>query len=656
MAQQSSSSLRRRAIVLGLLVAFVLLGMALRFYRLDATSLWLDEILTAKVSELDLPSMLRDTASGKGGKTRLPLSFGITHALTYVAGDGEFGLRLQAALFGTLSILLAYKLGKDIHSDEVGLVGAFLLAINSYHIAYSQEARYYSLMVFLGLPSLILLLKALRENAVGPWIGFVLCSILGLYNHYFAFLLLAAQVLFALLIIAGDWLSHRRQDRAASAISRGDQLSRPARHLVMLGVSVLVIGLAFAPWVRALQAVLSRQLSSGAIVLSLDRVTLPLDLLQTAIRQYSDTAGASPVLLLLWAALFLLGLAATDRKWIALLLLCILVPLVFAFGVVPKHPFRPKYVLYVLPLYLLTVARGVTAIADLLQLRLPRLRSNPNWRLALPLALTIPLFGWLSLQPVTRYYGREQTDWRSLAKYLEPRANPSDIILAEGDGYGMPDHLRVERCLPYYLERSGLEGMQIVPVTRRLAATLQTEATAERGRLWAVVYHLHRGLPQDKAADVKVSSFRHLTAITLQDPSGDHQEDAIALLLHLRNLLRMPEAHFEVHLALVELYASMSDEAAALAQLEMASAVKPDRSNACLALANALRENGRLEEAIPEYERALVLAPRRVRPYLGLGEAYERLGQQQQAREVYEDLLAVKPSSIRAQQRLARLP
>jgi tetratricopeptide (TPR) repeat protein len=220
----------------------------------------------------------------------------------------------------------------------------------------------------------------------------------------------------------------------------------------------------------------------------------------------------------------------------------------------------------------------------------------------------------------------------------------------------MPDHLRVERCLPYYLKRHGLEGMQVIPITRGLATALQADARAESERLWAVVYHLHRGFGRKHQAEVTVSGFRHLTVVALQDPSGEQQEDATALLLGLLDLLRKPEAHFEVHLALVELYAGAGNQIEALNQLEQAGMVKPDRSSACLALADARRQHGRLEEAIPEYERAIALAPNQVRAYYGLATAYERLGLHQQAREVYEDLLAVKPASTRAQESLHELP
>ncbi|NIN70219.1 MAG: hypothetical protein GTO63_37185, partial [Anaerolineae bacterium] len=119
-----------------------------------------------------------------------PLLSLIIHVFFGCWGQNEFVARLPSALFGSLSILLAYKVGETLWTREVGMTGAFLLAVNAYHVQYSQEARHYALMVFLALLSLIFLLKALRGNSTGLWIGFVICTALGLYNHYFAFLFL----------------------------------------------------------------------------------------------------------------------------------------------------------------------------------------------------------------------------------------------------------------------------------------------------------------------------------------------------------------------------------------------------------------------------------------------------------------------------------
>ena len=93
-------------------MALVFLALGLRLYALDANSLWLDEILTAERIQLELPSLISTLASGQGGTgaTQAPLTYVATHLFTALIGHNEFTLRLQAVIFGTLSVLLIYKL------------------------------------------------------------------------------------------------------------------------------------------------------------------------------------------------------------------------------------------------------------------------------------------------------------------------------------------------------------------------------------------------------------------------------------------------------------------------------------------------------------------------------------------------------------------
>ena len=64
-------------------------------------------------------------------------------------GQREFAIRSLSALFGIASIPAIYKLGQRLFNTQSGLIAAALLAAHRFHIRYSQEARAYSLEVFL---------------------------------------------------------------------------------------------------------------------------------------------------------------------------------------------------------------------------------------------------------------------------------------------------------------------------------------------------------------------------------------------------------------------------------------------------------------------------------------------------------------------------
>ena len=64
-------------------------------------------------------------------------------------GQTEFVIRSLSALFGIAAIPAVYRLGRRLFDVPTGLIAAALLATHSFHIRYSQEARAYSLQVFL---------------------------------------------------------------------------------------------------------------------------------------------------------------------------------------------------------------------------------------------------------------------------------------------------------------------------------------------------------------------------------------------------------------------------------------------------------------------------------------------------------------------------
>ena len=304
---------------LGLLLGIFFLGMALRLYNLDGDSLWLDEILTARRAQMDLSSAVAMMASGEGGTnaTQVPLTYIVTHFLVRLFGHSDFIIRLQAMLFGSLSILLAYKLGQTLWTRGVGLIGAFLLAVNAYHIGYSQEARHYALMVFLALLSLIFLLRAFQKNGIAPWIGFILCTSLSLYNHHFAFLFLPAEVIFGTVVIVENWSSQRRQKHRAPGVHPRAALSGPAMQALMFCGSLALIAVTYIPWLSALQVSTSRLVSPEVVSTSVASLRSSLSFLYTVLTDYTGTQSAA---LLLWVMVFLVGLASSGGKQALLIL------------------------------------------------------------------------------------------------------------------------------------------------------------------------------------------------------------------------------------------------------------------------------------------------------------------------------------------------
>ena len=82
-------------------------------------------------------------------------------------------------------------------------------------------------------------------------------------------------------------------------------------------------------------------------------------------------------------------------------------------------------------------------------------------------------------------------------------------------------------------------------------------------------------------------------------------------------------------------------------------ATVPESAEVHAILGTALREAGRLDEAVTELETAVRLAPRSARVYNDLGIALAMQGKLQEAIEQFERALEAQPDFAQAQQNLA---
>jgi len=176
------------------LVGILALETFLRFFRLGHQSLWLDEAFSAIIAQRSWGQIIADTAQD----TMPPLYYFVLHAFMAL-GDSEIVVRLPSVLWGVLTIPLLYALGRRLFDEKVGLASASLLAVNPFHIFYSQEARMYSQLGFFTLLSAFYFLRAWQDGKTRDWLGFVLSTAAALYTHNMAFLHLAALSTFAFL-------------------------------------------------------------------------------------------------------------------------------------------------------------------------------------------------------------------------------------------------------------------------------------------------------------------------------------------------------------------------------------------------------------------------------------------------------------------------
>ena len=97
-----------------------------------------------------------------------PLSHWILWASLQLFGDSETAVRLPSALSGVAAIVLMYLLGAHLFGVGVGLAAAAVTAISPFALSYAQDARMYSLLLFLSVWIMLsLLAPPTRKEARG---------------------------------------------------------------------------------------------------------------------------------------------------------------------------------------------------------------------------------------------------------------------------------------------------------------------------------------------------------------------------------------------------------------------------------------------------------------------------------------------------------
>lgn len=174
-------------------LALTLVGATLRFATLGQQSYWYDEAITASLLDGSLLDVFRGIVDTESTP---PLYYVVGWLWAHVFGTGELGLRSLSAVVGTLVVPVAFAAGRVVSTARIGVAAAALAAVSPMLIWYSQEARAYSLLTFLGGASFVLFALARSDPSPRSLTWWAVVSALAVATHYFAaFVVLAEAVL-----------------------------------------------------------------------------------------------------------------------------------------------------------------------------------------------------------------------------------------------------------------------------------------------------------------------------------------------------------------------------------------------------------------------------------------------------------------------------
>ena len=443
-------------IAIALLLLAAALAATLRLYRLDAKGLWVDEIFTAVFAgaDNDLITVARGPLSSPVPTP--PLWFFVTHFFVKALGNSETAVRLPSVIAGVLGILAIYKVGEALFDRTIGLISAFLLAVSPMHLHFSQEARFYAGIVLFSLLSIYFLYQGMNSGEKKWWIGFTMATLVNLYTHLTAFLVLAVEILYACLLLVYHLVANKEAGPVCHCEERvlrrsnpqmqegrllrgvypevrrahNDTRPRTEIHLLPLLLSLAVITVCYAPMaphlIRGIQG--SRGLGNPDQIQGLD---LSAGYFLSLLGSFGAGSG---VALSLYVAAFLWGWINAinkQRRQALLILLWTIIPFALVLFLHPKHWFSAKYVIFILPLYLMTVSLGVTYVARSIALFLSQWNGlRPPRRLrTLSLVALVAIYGLVSVSGLDDAYAWQSDRWKSIGQLLTSNVQPEDAVI-----------------------------------------------------------------------------------------------------------------------------------------------------------------------------------------------------------------------------------
>ncbi len=492
---------RRKVILLGLLIT--LLGAGIRIYNLGGDSLWYDEILTRATAHAGWRAAL-------SLRDHPPLLYWLVTAVIRVLGESEWTLRLPSLLAGIVAIPLLMVVGCVSKRPSIGLWAAFFLAVSPFHLRYSQESRHYALLMCFSLASTLLLYLAMTRKQYCWWACFAIVTTVNLYTHYGAFMVLAAH-----LTVIVVWL--------ASLFAQGKYA------LILQPLSAgLLLSLLYAPWLINLNKALGRNL--GETAFNPGRITPLSQWLHDAYPAFGfNSAVLAPLILLLVIIGFMAW--AKQRQWLLSVLILSLIGVPFLLITTLQVARAPllKYIIYILPAYLLAAAAGIDAILQ----SLTRNRRIGYDRAAVMIAT---LFFVINVPNLLAEYRYMERDWRGAIAYLADVAEVGDLFVTINldltNGFNQGAFVA-----PFYLEQTFddftiLDGNQLHPD--------QLQSLPDNATVWFLALDRHAPFPMSNA-ETAVNQFTgHLFLLHQQSPSTQSAQQMLALMQQLDVITTAP--------------------------------------------------------------------------------------------------------------------
>lgn len=179
------TTVRLRRATLTLLLA---LGTFTTLYRIDAPSMWLDEIYHRYIQTLPVAQIV---------KSEFFMQFCAGYYLINrwteaLIGHPDVAVRLPQAVAAIVSLLLLYLLGRHLFSTGAGLLATFVVSVSPIFVRYAQENRFYQMGSCGALATYYCFARFLETGRRRYLIGLIVASVLLMQTYTYGFVFVCA--------------------------------------------------------------------------------------------------------------------------------------------------------------------------------------------------------------------------------------------------------------------------------------------------------------------------------------------------------------------------------------------------------------------------------------------------------------------------------
>lgn len=432
MKNKIKALIKNQYFIVGTITLIALLIRLLNIYK--PSGLWYDEMLTYIFSSKSFPLGIMNALWKED--FHMPLYYFYAHGWMKLFGTSDVILRLSSVIWGALTIPALYYLGKTYRSKALGYLLSIFGCLSPILIYYSQEFRFYSMLVFFITVSLIFFLKLLRNANKKFFIYFGVSNLIILYIYTMGILFVGGE----LLVLIFHFVFNKKNE---------------IKKIIEFSIIFLIFSIPYF-WLLFNYIQASNNTLINGFLLKPITITTPFKILNDFFSPFimciygpdsgtyiSYTKSLPKLILLIFMSLstisFSIGFFSSLKKittealYLLMVLLFFLVPQIYL-GLEKDILITTRYLLPIFPILLLICANGII-----------KMKSNILKELCIYIILTVYLFNLINYKKMPAFSVRQNG-------YKVPSIELNKLNLSKNDYIIFPD--RTELLKKYLINGS----------------------------------------------------------------------------------------------------------------------------------------------------------------------------------------------------------